>query len=246
MSGEEEDVSRQGAPGEAESPEAARAREENRAVQRLRVMRMIFSQLEEHRRPSRMTAANSRGEDEAGPGREGGQDPANGADDEAEAEARRQARREWTRGGEEGMSSGGEDDGEPAAPVVRRGGVVQRFKGHLNVATVKDVSWYGPHGEFVMSGSDCGHFFVWRARDGSLVQCLPADSHTVNVIDAHPWEPVVATCGIDNDIKLWEPLVSPARAARAPANFDAVVSANAQRLREMNAREGVPAGCALQ
>jgi len=233
-------------------------------VQRLRIMQLMFSQLEEHRRMSQERAPALRDASECD-----GEDPAHSGehgegDGEGEDEARRS--REWRRGSGSGdLNWEGEDEGmaEPDAAaanpssssssssssILRRGGVVQRFKGHLNVATVKDVSWYGPHGEFVMSGSDCGRFFVWRVRDGGLVQCLPADSHTVNVIEAHPWEPIVASCGIDNDVKLWEPLRSPSRVARSWAGvstFDTIAATNAQRLAGVRAHEGVPAGCAIQ
>ncbi|CAN0384677.1 unnamed protein product, partial [Hapterophycus canaliculatus] len=36
-----------------------------------------------------------------------------------------------------------------------------RFTGHRNVLTVKQVNFYGPRSEFVVSGSDCGHIFLW-------------------------------------------------------------------------------------
>jgi hypothetical protein len=38
---------------------------------------------------------------------------------------------------------------------------VKRYRGHLNSATVKGVNFYGPHSEYVISGSDCGNIFFW-------------------------------------------------------------------------------------
>ena len=38
--------------------------------------------------------------------------------------------------------------------------------GHLNNRTVKSVNFLGPNGEHVISGSDCGHFFVWSTVHG--------------------------------------------------------------------------------
>jgi WD repeat-containing protein 42A len=45
-------------------------------------------------------------------------------------------------------------------------GGVKRYRGHLNSATVKGVNFYGPHSEYVISGSDCGNIFFW-----SKVRC---------------------------------------------------------------------------
>jgi WD40 repeat protein len=37
----------------------------------------------------------------------------------------------------------------------------RQYRGHRNSATVKGVSFYGPHSEYVISGSDCGNIFFW-------------------------------------------------------------------------------------
>ncbi len=56
-----------------------------------------------------------------------------------------------------------------------------------------------------MSGSDCGHVFIWNRWSAKVVRVLQADSHVVNRVRPHPFEPVLATAGIDYDIKLWLP-----------------------------------------
>ena len=56
-----------------------------------------------------------------------------------------------------------------------------------------------------MSGSDCGHVFIWNRQSGKVVSVLQADSHVVNRVRPHPYEPVLATAGIDYDVKLWRP-----------------------------------------
>ena len=56
-----------------------------------------------------------------------------------------------------------------------------------------------------MSGSDCGHVFIWNRQSGKVVSVLQADSHVINRVRPHPYEPVLATAGIDYDVKLWRP-----------------------------------------
>ena len=49
-----------------------------------------------------------------------------------------------------------------------------------------------------MSGSDCGHVFIWSKEDGSLQQLMKGDPHVVNCLEPHPWQPLVmATSGGD-------------------------------------------------
>ena len=64
------------------------------------------------------------------------------------------------------------------------------------------VNFLGPHDEFVTSGSDDGHFFIWRKSDGRLHDILEADEHVVNVIEGHPHLPLIAASGIDTTVKV--------------------------------------------
>lgn len=78
--------------------------------------------------------------------------------------------------------------------------VVQRYSGHRNSQTVKGVAFLGCGGggpdEFVVSGSDCGHMFVWGKADGRLRQLRQGDQHVVNCLEPHPHMPgVMATSG---------------------------------------------------
>ena len=43
------------------------------------------------------------------------------------------------------------------------------------VFLVKGVNFYGPRSEFVISGSDCGHVFLWDKETESIVQLLEGD-----------------------------------------------------------------------
>lgn len=74
----------------------------------------------------------------------------------------------------------------------------------LSIRTIiNEAAFWGK--QFVMSGSDCGHVFIWDRLTGRVVHVLQADSHVVNRVRPHPHEPLLATAGIDYDVKLWTP-----------------------------------------
>jgi DDB1- and CUL4-associated factor 6 len=79
------------------------------------------------------------------------------------------------------------------------------YKGHCNTRTVKDVNYYGLDDEYVVSGSDDGHFFIWDRRTGEIVNILRGDGEVVNVVQGHPYEPMIACSGIDSTIKVFAP-----------------------------------------
>ncbi|XP_034038740.1 DDB1- and CUL4-associated factor 8 [Thalassophryne amazonica] len=83
---------------------------------------------------------------------------------------------------------------------------LRRYKGHRNNATVKGVNFYGPCSEFVVSGSDCGHIYLWDKYSARVVQFMEGDrGGVVNCLEPHPHLPGMATSGLDHDIKLWAP-----------------------------------------
>jgi DDB1- and CUL4-associated factor 6 len=59
---------------------------------------------------------------------------------------------------------------------------LRSYQGHCNVETTKDVNFYGLQDEYVVSGSDCGNFFIWEKKSGRLVNILEGDREVVNVI----------------------------------------------------------------
>ncbi|EEF41096.1 DDB1- and CUL4-associated factor 8 isoform X2 [Ricinus communis] len=81
----------------------------------------------------------------------------------------------------------------------------QVYEGHQNCETVKGVSFFGPGCEYVVSGSDCGRIFIWKKKGGELIRAMEADKHVVNCIEPHPHATVLASSGIENDIKMWTP-----------------------------------------
>lgn len=83
--------------------------------------------------------------------------------------------------------------------------VPKTFKGHTNQHTIKGVNFLGPNCDYVTSGSDCGRIFIWKKKDGELIRVMNGDRHIVNCVEQHPSGIVVASSGIDNDVKIWEP-----------------------------------------
>lgn len=79
------------------------------------------------------------------------------------------------------------------------------FRGHCNVKTVKDVNYFGPDDDFVVSGSDDGNLFIWDARTSELVNILEGDGEVVNVVQGHPYETMLAVSGIDHTVKIFSP-----------------------------------------
>ncbi|KAG0457227.1 hypothetical protein HPP92_022053 [Vanilla planifolia] len=101
--------------------------------------------------------------------------------------------------------------------------VLQAFGGHHNFNTVKGVSFLGPSCEYVASGSDSGHVFIWSKRNGKLLRVMEADKKVVNCVEPHPWLTMIATSGIENDIKIWMPI---AEESVAPVDVNQIMMHN--------------------
>jgi len=116
---------------------------------------------------------------------------------------------------------------------------LHRYQGHRNNATVKGVSYYGPQSEFVVSGSDCGNIFFWDRETEAIVQCVVGDQNgVVNCLEPHPSIPVLATSGLDDDVKIWSPIWFPT-AADGPQLWDLknTVKTNQREREEERRRE---------
>ncbi|KUL85754.1 hypothetical protein ZTR_08457 [Talaromyces verruculosus] len=74
---------------------------------------------------------------------------------------------------------------------------------NLTTGTVKDVNYYGLDDEYVVSGCDSGHVFMWDRKTAKLVNILEGDGETVNIVQGHPYEPTLAVSGLDNTIKIF-------------------------------------------
>ncbi|XP_058459323.1 DDB1- and CUL4-associated factor 8 [Malaya genurostris] len=83
---------------------------------------------------------------------------------------------------------------------------LHKYSGHCNRKTIKGVNFFGPRSEFVVSGSDCGNIFFWDKNSEIIVNWMKGDdAGVVNCLEPHPEFPILATSGLDHDIKIWVP-----------------------------------------
>ncbi|RXN28915.1 DDB1- and CUL4-associated factor 6 isoform X4 [Labeo rohita] len=126
---------------------------------------------------------------------------------------------------------------------IRRPSVKVVYKGHRNSRTmIKESCFWGNN--FVMSGSDCGHIFIWDRHTGEHLMLLEADNHVVNCLQPHPYDPILASSGIDYDIKLWSPLEQSPSFNRVLA--EEVIARNELMLEETRNTITVPASFMLR
>ncbi|XP_017127908.2 DDB1- and CUL4-associated factor 8 [Drosophila elegans] len=80
------------------------------------------------------------------------------------------------------------------------------YEGHINSRTIKGVNFFGPKSEYIVSGSDCGNIFFWDKNTEAIVNFMKGDhAGVVNCLEPHPWMPVLATSGLEHDVKIWTP-----------------------------------------
>lgn len=60
----------------------------------------------------------------------------------------------------------------------------------------------GPSDEYVVSGSDDGLWFMWSKATSEIEGIWEGDGSVVNVIETHPFLPIVAVSGIDSTVKV--------------------------------------------
>ncbi|XP_058247485.1 DDB1- and CUL4-associated factor 6 isoform X2 [Hemibagrus wyckioides] len=126
---------------------------------------------------------------------------------------------------------------------IRRPAAKMMYKGHRNSRTmIKESCFWGNN--FVMSGSDCGHIFIWDRHTGEHLMLLEADNHVVNCLQPHPYDPILASSGIDYDIKIWSPLEQSPSFNRDLA--DEVIARNELMLEETRNTITVPASFMLR
>jgi len=108
----------------------------------------------------------------------------------------------------------------------------RRFGGMCNVETVKDVNFLGALDEYVSSGSDDGHFFVWSKATGKLIGIWEGDGSVVNVVEDRPPNhsyPMLAVSGIDHTVKLFAPTSSENRPFCHTNKADDIMETNMNR-----------------
>lgn len=82
--------------------------------------------------------------------------------------------------------------------------IIHRYRGHRNKKTYKGCAWFGDN--FVLSGSDDGHIYGWDLDSEHIVCFLQGDRGIVNCLLVHPTLPVLASSGLESDVKIWEPV----------------------------------------
>ncbi|XP_043928294.1 DDB1- and CUL4-associated factor 6 isoform X2 [Protopterus annectens] len=126
---------------------------------------------------------------------------------------------------------------------IRRPSIKMTYRGHRNSRTmIKESNFWGNN--FVMSGSDCGHIFIWDRHTAEHLMLLEADNHVVNCLQPHPYDPILASSGIDYDIKIWSPLEESPSFNRKLA--EEVINRNELMLEETRNTITVPASFMLR
>ncbi|XP_040280064.1 DDB1- and CUL4-associated factor 6 isoform X4 [Bufo bufo] len=107
---------------------------------------------------------------------------------------------------------------------------------------IKEAGFWGKN--FVISGSDCGHIFIWDRHTTEHLMLLEADNHVVNCLQPHPYDPILASSGIDYNVKIWSPLEQDKSFNWALA--EEVISRNELMLEETRNTITVPASFMLR
>lgn len=109
---------------------------------------------------------------------------ADGEEDDEEEEENNDEYR-FTRGEREPLFRSASDRGKLRESMFKDVGCsshTRQYSGHCNVKTVKDANFFGLQDEYVVSGSDSGHVFIWDKKTSELVNILKGDNDVVNVI----------------------------------------------------------------
>ncbi|KAH9519426.1 hypothetical protein Btru_075500 [Bulinus truncatus] len=120
---------------------------------------------------------------------------------------------------------------------------LMKYSGHRNCRTmIKEANFYGD--KYVVSGSDCGRILAWERETGQMVMYLDADRHVVNCVQPNLHIPVIASSGIDYDIKIWSPLEEDSQFELDKAEM--IIRRNELMLKETRDTVTVPAAFMLR
>ena len=91
------------------------------------------------------------------------------------------------------------------------------YRGHRNCRTIiKECNFYGMNDELIMSGSDDGRIFFWEKTTARVLGALVSDTRVVNCVQRREEDLLLASSGIDHNIKLFTPTGSD-RSMRVPS-----------------------------
>jgi len=78
------------------------------------------------------------------------------------------------------------------------------YGAHMNRYTfLKNARYAGPRDEYICTGSDSGHAWIYEKASGAVVSFWKADQSTCNGVVPHSTLPIFVTYGIDSTAKLW-------------------------------------------
>ncbi|VDO20986.1 unnamed protein product [Haemonchus placei] len=84
---------------------------------------------------------------------------------------------------------------------------IERFCGQTNTHTdIKEANFFGSRNQYVVAGSDCGSLLLWERSSGVLVAAWSADQSILNIVQPHPNQFLLATSGIEEVIRFWQPM----------------------------------------
>ncbi|CAJ0576038.1 unnamed protein product, partial [Mesorhabditis spiculigera] len=103
----------------------------------------------------------------------------------------------------------------------------ERYTAHRNNHTdIKEAAFIGGKEGWIAAGSDCGNMYIWERKTGRLRAAFKADEDILNIVQPHPILPLIATSGIEKDIRFWGPLPEGKESAERHADpYDAVIPA---------------------
>lgn len=133
----------------------------------------------------------------------------------------------------------------------------ERFVGHCNTTTdIKEANFFGNDANFVIAGyvfhfmptlengiaiyslsinshsSDDGNLFIWERPTNVITNVYKGDMAIVNCIQPHPFYCMLATSGIDNEVRIWTPQSDDATyvAKYKMDHYDCAVQTNQHRM----------------
>ena len=119
-------------------------------------------------------------------------------------------------------------------------GYLSHMTGIIHERTIKGVSFVGDQDQYIGVGSDGGYAFLYDPTEESTVWAAKSDSTIVNVVESHPFLPLLAVSGIDSTVKIWEPSFLTSAQKESTNDYKAYASEEIDELiRELPQLQGV-------
>ncbi len=87
--------------------------------------------------------------------------------------------------------------------------LVKAYEGHCNNTHAIQTTFHCVKGKWILTGSTDGMIYVYSLNTKKIMQKIPAHdtksgNDVVMAVDAHPQQLIVASCGLDGLVKLWQ------------------------------------------